>query len=141
MNFLATLFAGLGGTITAVVNGWQTRATARVEAEVRTSVARADAEAAVLSARARMAEAAQTADASWDIAVASQMDRTWKDEFYVLLFSIPLVLAFVAPSIVDAGFTVLDRMPAWYFFSIGTMIAATFGMRRLLALFEKVTGR
>lgn len=145
MSWLTNLVAGLGGGISAVVEGWQKRATARAEAEVRVAVAKAEAEAQIVLAQAtaatRMAETAQANDAAWDLAVASQMDRTWKDEWFVVLFSIPLVLAFAEPSLVQRGFDALDGMPEWYFFALGTMVAATFGMRRLMEFFDKARGR
>ena len=141
MLWLTNLLSSLGGGIVSVVDGWQRRSTARVEADVKVAVTRAEAEATILVARAtaatRLAENAQATDAQWDLAANQQMERTWKDEFYVVLFAVPLVLAFVAPDAVQRGFASLDGMPAWYFYSIGTMVAATFGMRRLLSLFEK----
>jgi hypothetical protein len=145
MNWLTNLVAGLGGGLTAVVEGWQKRATARAEAEVRVAVAKAEAEAQIVLAQAtaatRMAESDQANAQNWDMLVAGQMDRTWKDEWFVLLFSVPLILAFIEPSIVTRGFDALDGMPAWYFYAIGTMLAATFGMRRLMDLFDKARGR
>lgn len=147
MEWLTNLLSGIGGGISAVVTGWQARQTARVEADVATIRARAEADAQIAVAQAtvaaRMAEQAQASEAAWDLAMGSQMERTWKDEWYVLLFSVPLILAFLGEwgaGVTRAGFAALDGMPAWYYYSVGTMIAATFGMRRLLALFESVRG-
>lgn len=148
MTWLTDILGALGGSISAVVNGWQQRATARVEAEVKTAAARAEAEATILVAQAtaaqRLAENDQANAQAWDMLVAGQMDRTWKDEFYVLIFAAPLVLAFCGEwgaGVVERGFTALDDMPSWFFYSIGTMIAATFGMRRLVDFFSSVRGR
>jgi hypothetical protein len=145
MNWLISLLGAVGGGITTVVEGWQRRATARVEADVKLATTRAEAEATILVAQAtaatRLAENDQANAQAWDMLVAGQMDRTWKDEWFVLLFSVPLILAFVAPHIVVRGFEALDGMPTWYFYSIGTILAATFGMRRLVDLFDKVRGR
>lgn len=145
MKWLLDVWSAVGGGVTAVVEGWQRRTTARVEAEVKLASTRAEAEATILVAQAtaatRLAESDQANSQAWDMLVAGQMERTWKDEWFVLLFSVPLVLAFVEPAIVARGFEALDGMPAWYFYSIGTMLAATFGMRRLMDLFDKVRGR
>lgn len=145
--WITDLLGGIASGISSIVSGWQTRQTARVEAEVQVIKAKAEAEATIAVAQAtaaqRMAEQAQAADAQWDMLVAQQMDHTWKDEWYVLLFSIPLILAFCGDwgaNIVRAGFAALNDMPGWYYYSIGTMLAATFGMRRLLSLFERLKG-
>lgn len=148
MGWLTSLLGGLAGGITGVVNGWQARQTARVEAEVQVIKARAEAEATIAVAQAtaasRMAEQQQASDAQWDLSVAQQMDHTWKDEWYVILFSIPLILAFCGAwgaGVVTEGFGALDAMPGWYYYSLGTIVAATFGMRRVLTLFEKLKGK
>lgn len=145
MEWLTNLLSGLGGSITAVVSGWQARQTARVEADVRTITARAEADAQIALAQAtsaaKIAESAQAADANWDFAVANQMEHTWKDEWYVALFSVPLILAFLGPwgaGVTNSGFAALATMPDWYFYCLGTAVSATFGMRRLLTLFEKI---
>lgn len=145
--WLTDLLGGLAGGITSIVTGWQARQTARVEADVKTIVARAEADATIAVAQAtaasKLAESAQSAEANWDSLVAQQMEHTWKDEWYVVLFSVPLILAFCGPwgaAVTAAGFAALEGMPTWYFYSVGTIVSATFGVRRLLTLFEKLKG-
>ena len=55
----------------------------------------------------------------------------WKDEFFVIVLSIPLVLAFIpgAEGIVDRGFEQLHKAPDWYFYSLGIAISASFGVK------------
>lgn len=141
MEFLTNLLSGLGGSLTAIVQGWQARQTARVEADVKTIAAQADIAVAQANSAARLAENAQALDGAWDALVANQMEHTWKDEWYVVLFSMPLILAFLGPwgaGITNSGFAALATMPEWYFYCLGTAVSATFGMRRLLTLFEKI---
>jgi len=141
MNWLTDLLGGITGGLTAIVQGWQTRQTARVEADVERIKADATIAVARATSAAKLAEQGQANDAAWDILVAGQMERTWKDEWFAVLFSVPLVLAFIDPPLVQRGFAALDQMPGWYFYSLGTIIAATFGVRRLLNLFDRVRGR
>lgn len=59
------------------------------------------------------------ADANWEMEFARQAATSWKDEYTLLLFSIPAVLAFVriggfdGPAIVSAGFEAISGMPLW----------------------------
>lgn len=62
---------------------------------------------------------------------ASDMSTSWKDEFLLFIFCIPLVLAFI-PSMVPyvlEGFEVLEQMPDWYQWAIIGMVSATFGLK------------
>jgi hypothetical protein len=73
-----------------------------------------------------------------DVSAMNQMQFTWKDEYLLLLFSIPLILAFIPAMVpyVTAGFAVLKTLPAWYQWSITGMVAATFGLRTWKAVFK-----
>lgn len=72
-------------------------------------------------------------EANWDNIQASNAGTSFKDEWFTLLFSVPLVMAFVpeAVPIVRAGFEVLETMPDWYKAFLGAAVAASFGIRTL----------
>lgn len=74
----------------------------------------------------------QTSD--WEHLHVKNASNSWKDEWFALLFSIPLIMAFV-PSLVpyvEAGFIVLEQMPDWYKGFLGAAVAASFGVRQLV---------
>ena len=76
-------------------------------------------------------ERQQTADIDWDIQAMKNSGASWKDEYLLILFSPPLVMAFIpglAP-FVGQGFDELAKMPDWYLGAIGIMVAASFGVR------------
>jgi len=103
----------------------------KLEAETRVTIARAEAEVARLGKE-------QDAEIAWDNEIARQMDRTWKDEYFTILLSVPLVLAFCGQWGRDRaaeGFQALTTVPDWYMFSLLTAIAASFGMRALVNKF------
>ena len=63
-----------------------------------------------------------------------------KDEYLVILFSIPLILAFCGDwgrDVVEQGFAALETMPEWYQYSLGAIIASTFAIRGGAKLFKK----
>lgn len=72
-------------------------------------------------------------EADWDNIQAANSGTSWKDEWFTLLFSVPLVMAFVPEMvhIVREGFVVLDGMPDWYKGFLGAAVAASFGIRTL----------
>ena len=75
------------------------------------------------------------ADMNWEMEFAKQASTSWKDEYTLLVVSIPAVLAFVrtpwmdGPEIVKAGFAALVATPAWYQLLLITMFFATVGIR------------
>ena len=72
-------------------------------------------------------------EANWDNIQATNSGSSWKDEYFTILFSIPLVMAFVpeAVDVVKQGFEVLEGMPDWYKGFLGAAVAASFGIRTL----------
>jgi len=76
---------------------------------------------------------------TWDEIHAKNSGESWKDEWFTLLFSIPLVLAFVPPAVpfVEQGFRVLDTMPDWYKQALAVLVAASVGYQKLTSLFTK----
>ncbi len=73
-----------------------------------------------------------------DLVAMKGMQFSWKDEYLLILFSIPLIMCFIPPCVpwVTAGFAVLKTLPAWYQWSITGMVAATFGLRTWRGLFK-----
>jgi hypothetical protein len=95
------------------------------------SKAKAEAEAKVLTTRAESV-------ADWDRIQATNSATSWKDEYLTLLFSIPLIMAFI-PGMeiyVQAGFIVLDSMPEWYTYAISVIVAASFGVNRAIGFMK-----
>ena len=80
-----------------------------------------------------------TGEIDWDLAAIQATQNSWKDEWITLLFSIPLILAFIpgAEGWVDRGFEQLSKAPDWYFYSLGIAISASFGVRGAQALFKR----
>ena len=79
-----------------------------------------------------------TGEIDWDIEAIRATQNSWKDEWITLLFSIPLILAFCGDwgnQIVQAGFTALEVMPAWYQYSLGGIVSASIGMRSVSKFF------
>lgn len=72
-------------------------------------------------------------DANWENIHASNANNSWRDEFYSVLFAIPLVMAFVPAWVgyVQDGFAVLHSMPEWYKAMLAGLVASSVGLRGL----------
>jgi|GEM_PF-242519 len=80
-----------------------------------------------------------TADINWDTQAMLNAQKSWSDEWFTILLSIPAILSFVkftlwgmsfdGPSIVMDGFTALAMAPDWYLAAFGIAVSAAFGMR------------
>ena len=104
-----------------------------IEGKVAKTKAKAEAEAAVMINQSKSA-------ADWETAMARASNTSWKDECITILFSIPLVLAFVPSAVpyVREGFAVLATMPQWYQYGLSVIIAASFGVRGAIGIMNKV---
>ena len=81
-----------------------------------------------------------THEAGWEKIMAQGTVHSLKDEWLVLLFSIPLILAFCGEwgrQIVSDGFAALDTMPEWYQYSLGVIVASSFAIRGATRFFKK----
>ena len=125
LNLLVGPIADLAGT-------WLNGKVEEKKAQAKTRVAKAEAEAVVMQKKA-------TGEIDWDLKMADASASSWKDEWLVILFSIPLILAFipVMEDIVSRGFQQLEQMPEWYQYSLGVIVAASFGVRSATKLFNK----
>ncbi len=90
-------------------------------------------------AKAAILMSKETSVADWERIMAEGAKSSWKDEWFVIILSIPLVLCWVpgAEGWVDRGFEQLNKAPDWYFYSLGLAISASFGVKGATALFKR----
>ena len=122
--FIAPLITAIG----SIAKSWlETR---RVKAEGKIAIAQA---------KTQFKVAQYTAKADMDLAAMTGMRFSWKDEYLLVLFSVPIIMSFIPLMVpfVIAGFAVLNTLPLWYQWSITGMVAATFGLRTWKGLFNK----
>jgi hypothetical protein len=125
LNLLIGPIAELAGT-------WMSGKVEEKKAQAKTRVAKAEAEAIVMQKKA-------TGEIDWDLEMAKGSTSSWKDEWLTILFSIPLILAFIPgmEEVVANGFLQLQAMPEWYQYSLGVIVAASFGVRSATKFFGK----
>ena len=125
LNLLIGPIANLAGT-------WLDGKVEKTKAETGAKVAKAKAEAVIMERKA-------TGELDWDLEMAKGSQSSWKDEWLTVLFSIPLVMAFIPgmEEVVANGFARLNEMPEWYQYSLGVIVAASFGVRSASKFFGK----
>tara|TARA_A100001015_G_scaffold295358_1_gene374226 strand:+ start:143 stop:532 length:390 start_codon:yes stop_codon:yes gene_type:complete len=125
------MLGALLGPISELAGTWLRGKVDTKAAETRAKVAKAEAEAQIMLSRA-------TSEADWEKIMAQGSQSSWKDEWLTILFSIPLVLVFTGDwgrGIVQNGFDALHTMPDWYQYTLGVIVAASFGVRSATRLF------
>jgi|TARA_X000001388_G_scaffold65785_1_gene52329 hypothetical protein len=126
------MLTALIGPIAELAGTW-------LKGSVETSKAKTEAKVAYAKAEATVMQKKATGEIDWDLKMADASAASWKDEWLVILFSIPLILAFIPgmEEIVSRGFQQLEQMPEWYQYSLGVIVAASFGVRSATKLFGK----
>tara|TARA_R110001606_G_scaffold321588_2_gene468506 strand:- start:947 stop:1390 length:444 start_codon:yes stop_codon:yes gene_type:complete len=108
-----------------------------LEGTIAVKKAEANAKIAVSEAKIRMAVEGRADTADLDKMAMQDMRTSYKDEYLLGLFSIPMILAFI-PEYADValkGFTVVDSMPEWYKWVFIGMVLVIFGLRGLATKF------
>lgn len=78
-------------------------------------------------------------EGDWEKVQATNSGSSWKDEFWTIVFAIPLVLCFIPDCVVyvQEGFKVLEETPEWYRYCLLTLVGSSVGVRKITQLFKK----
>ena len=117
----------LGSALSLVgdlAGNWLKGKVEKQKAEGEVKVAEAKAKAVILEKQA-------TGEIDWDLEAIKGSQNSWKDEWLTIIFSIPLVMCFIPgmEDIVSNGFARLNELPEWYQYTLGVIVAASFGVR------------
>lgn len=127
------MIGALLGPISELAGTW-------LRGKVETKAAETEAKVAKAKAEAQIMLSAATSEAEWERVMAQASTNSWKDEWLTILFSIPLILSFCGDwgrTITEQGFSALEAMPQWYQYTLGVIVAASFGVRSATKLFGK----
>ena len=76
-------------------------------------------------------------DADWEAKMAAATEKSWKDEWFSILLSLPLIgvaysVVMDDPRIIDRvneGFAALNQLPEWYQYLLFIAVSASFGLK------------
>ena len=120
------------GLVGDLAGNWMKGKVEKQKAESDVKVAKAKAEAVVYEKQA-------TGEIDWDLESIKGSQNSWKEEWLTIIFSIPLVMCFIPgmEEIVQNGFARLNELPEWYQYTLGVIVAASFGVRSATKFFGK----
>jgi len=116
----------LGGGAVEAVTGFFTK---RLELKQTLELAKLQGAIDVEKAKAQYKVADLQYDNEWEL---EQIKNSgWKDEYVLVLLSIPLVMVFIPPlaPYVLIGFQILAQCPEWYRWLMTMIFAAIYGIR------------
>ena len=122
----AKIIASLTGqTVEAVLE--YKAAKAKAKSDIKLEILRG--KAAYEAAKTLRAENSEGRDHEWEL--ASIANSGWKDEWVLIVLSIPMILVFIpwTQPFIASGFAALDTTPLWYRTTVMTIYLATFGIR------------
>ena len=125
------MIQALIGPLTELAGGW-------LKGKADAQAAAANLKLVEAEAKATIMKSAATSEAEWEKIMAKGSQSSWKDEWLTILFSVPLVLCFTGEwgrQTVSDGFAALESMPEWYQYTLGVIVAASFGVRSATKFF------
>lgn len=119
--------------IANLAGSWLDAKTSKQAAEAKLKLTEAEAKSKILLSK-------ETSVADWERIMAQGTQNSWKDEYLVGLFSIPLILVFTGEKgrqVVAEGFVALESMPEWYQYTLGVIVASSFAVRSATKFFRR----
>ena len=127
------MIAQLLGPVASLAGSWLDAKTTKQAAEAKLKLTEAESKSKILLSK-------ETSVADWERIMAQGTQNSWKDEYLVGLFSIPLILVFTGEKgrqIVAEGFVALESMPERYQYTLGVIVASSFAVRSATKFFRK----
>jgi hypothetical protein len=125
--FLA-LIPAVFNTVASLGQSWLKKK--EIEAQGKVDLAKAKVEGSIMLAKTQM-----EGDQAYDQRIAEDMGASWKDEWFVIILSIPAVLCFINETWaehVKMGFRALQETPEWYQWAFLGAIVASFGLKSIV---------
>ena len=127
---LIPVISGLVKMAGGIFGSWQERKMVKAQGKD-------DLERAITEGRIKKVQSAIDNDQQIDLMATRGMMHSWKDEWFTILLSIPVIMAFIpipeVQALVGAGFQILKNdTPEWYQYCFIGAIVASFGIRSFI---------
>lgn len=127
------MIQALIGPLTELAGGW-------LKGKADANAAAANLKLVEAEAKSKILLSKETSVHDWERIMAKGTQHSWKDEYLVLLFSVPLILCFTGEwgrTAVAEGFAALEAMPEWYQYTLGVIVASSFAVRSATKFFGR----
>ena len=111
-----------------------------VKGVVDTRKAKAEQKVTEIKAKTSLMEKQIKGEVDWDIEAIKGSKDSWKDEWILILWSVPMIMIWIPPLqiYVESGFLALkDNVPDWYFWTWGAIVSASYGIKGATKFFKK----
>lgn len=127
MNLLSVIGGLVAGVPAAVADYFNTKQKLKTAEAVR----KLELEDAIHQRKIELIRTGLAADANWEMEFARQAASSWKDEYTLIVISIPAILSFIPTTAqyVKDGFAALQQTPLWYQVAFLSLFLATVGIR------------
>lgn len=80
--------------------------------------------------------------ATWEQTAQENSGASWRDEWWTVILSFPLVACFIPPLVpyVKEGFSVLQTVPDWYKIFTAASVGSAFGYKAIINVWKKKGG-
>lgn len=135
MNWLTEILAPITDIIKIPLEGREKRKTIEAEAEAKELDRIHELNLKKLDISSELAKQGLQIEGDWDTNAQQDAKTSWKDEYLTIIFSVPLILAFIpyTQQAVLEGFNTLNKTPDWYLVLVGGIVSAVFGLRWLVS--------
>jgi len=129
------IIGGLIKTAGGLFSSWQERKLVKAKGKI-------DLERAIADGQIKRVQTAIDNNQQIDLIATKGMMHSWKDEWFTILLSIPVIMAFIPvpeiQALVATGFQILkDDTPEWYQYCFIGAIVASFGIRSFGGIISK----
>ena len=93
-----------------------------------------------IKAKTSLMEKQIKGEMDWDIEAIKGSKDSWKDEWILILWSVPMIMIWIPPLqiYVESGFHALkNNVPDWYFWTWGAIASASYGIKGATKFFKK----
>lgn len=131
MSIWADVVKGITGPVAEYFTRRQEIKVQKMQMESQERIKMHELKMAQLDRQLQLYREGLAADANWEMEFARQAASSWKDEYTLLVVSIPAVLSFIPGGdvYVSKGFDALSKTPVWYQLMLITLFFATVGIR------------
>lgn len=129
-----TILSGLFGFIAKPIEQWGERKAVELKQAGEIALKEHECKIKVIDVKMQMLLNGQAIDADLDKLSVEDMRTSWKDEFLLVIFITPMMMAFhpTTANFTLKGFEVIAQMPDWYMLLIVGMVITIYGMRGLV---------
>tara|TARA_Y100001937_G_C6860148_1_gene215995 strand:- start:46 stop:432 length:387 start_codon:yes stop_codon:yes gene_type:complete len=111
-----------------------------VKSFAETKKAKAEQKVLEIKAKSSLMEKKIKGEIDWDIEAIKGSKDSWKDEWILVLWSIPMIMIWIPPLqiYVESGFNALkNNVPDWYFWTWGAIVSASYGIKGATKFFKR----